>query len=35
MSLLTNGARGKDAFGCRAELINLVEIASLIRDLKK
>lgn len=32
---LAKGARGKDAFGYRAEFINLVEIASLIRDLKK
>ncbi len=32
---LAKGARGKDAYGYRAELINLVEIASLIRDLKK
>ncbi len=32
---LAKSARGKDAFGYRAEFINLVEIASLIRDLKK
>jgi Ca-activated chloride channel family protein len=32
---LAKGGRGKDAFGYRAEFINLVEIASLIRDLKK
>lgn len=32
---LAKGARGKDAFTYRAEFINLVEIASLIRDLKK
>jgi len=32
---LAKGARGKDAFGYRAEFINLVEIASLIRDLQK
>ncbi len=32
---LAKGARGKDAFGYRAEFINLAEIASLIRDLKK
>ncbi|MBM3294106.1 MAG: DUF3520 domain-containing protein [Candidatus Aminicenantes bacterium] len=32
---LAKGARGKDAFGYRAEFINLVEIASLIRDLRR
>jgi len=32
---LARGARGKDTFGYRAEFINLVEIASLIRDLQK
>jgi Ca-activated chloride channel family protein len=32
---LAKEARGKDAFGYRAEFINLVEIASLVRDLQK
>lgn len=32
---LAKGARGKDEFGYRAEFVNLVEIASLIRDLAK